>query len=77
MTLIGNRQGYAIKESDAGGCDGKFLDEFMLLGVSTTHYRDRFDPAVRAHPGEKAGIPALLQPAGIYSEAVLKAFAFE
>ena len=49
----------------------------MLLGVSTTHYRDRFDPAVRAHPGEKAGIPALLQPAGIYSEAVLKAFAYE
>ena len=49
----------------------------MLMEVSTTHYRDSCDPAVRAHPGEKAWISALPQPAGIYSEAVLKAFAFE
>ena len=84
MTLMGNRQGYAIKESIETACGGGFWGEVILVDGSAAHYRDSFEPTGRAERGTKPqylqgvepGIPASPQPAGIYSGAVLKSFRF-
>jgi hypothetical protein len=48
MTLMGNRQGYAIKESGETAGGGGFWGEVILVDGSTAHYRDSFEPTGRA-----------------------------